>query len=105
MPVAIAAARMIRNRIRRFFMVVHFHSTPDLPSRQRHWFRSGLPVSDFHLQRSPWRPRQFRALARLLPLIRDSLVEQYVTCGKPCCRCRRGQVKHRSLIHLLSVKS
>ncbi len=43
--------------------------------------------------------QQFRALARLLPLLRGSLVEQYVSCGKPRCRCRRGQ-KHGPLYYL-----
>jgi hypothetical protein len=43
--------------------------------------------------------RQFQALARLLPMVSGSLVEQYVTCGKPRCRCTRGQ-KHGPLYYL-----
>jgi hypothetical protein len=43
--------------------------------------------------------QQFRALARLLPMVAGSLVEQYVTCGKPRCRCTRGQ-KHGPLYYL-----
>jgi hypothetical protein len=43
--------------------------------------------------------RQLQALARLLPMVSGSLVEQYVTCGKPRCRCTRGQ-KHGPLYYL-----
>ena len=43
--------------------------------------------------------QQFQALARLLPMVAGSLVGQYVTCGKPGCRCRRGQ-KHGPLYYL-----
>ncbi len=43
--------------------------------------------------------QQFQALARLLPMVAGSLVEQYVTCGKPRCRCARGQ-KHGPLYYL-----
>lgn len=43
--------------------------------------------------------RQFRARAQLLPMMAGSLVEQYVTCGKPGCRCTRGQ-KHGPLYYL-----
>lgn len=42
---------------------------------------------------------QFQALARLLPMLAGSLVGQYVTCGKPRCRCNRGQ-KHGPLYYL-----
>ena len=42
---------------------------------------------------------QFQALVRLLPMVSGSLVEQYVTCGKPSCRCARGQ-KHGPLYYL-----
>ncbi len=41
-------------------------------------------------------------LRRLLhdhPVIAGSLVEQYVTCGKPACRCARGD-KHGPLSYL-----
>ena len=51
-------------------------------------------------QRQPQEVRQqFRALTRFLPMVAGSLVEQYVTCGKPRCRCRRGQ-KHGPLYYL-----
>jgi hypothetical protein len=43
--------------------------------------------------------RQLRAGARLLPMMAGSLVEQYVSCGKPGCRCTRGQ-KHGPLYYL-----
>jgi hypothetical protein len=43
--------------------------------------------------------QHFQALARLLPMMAGSLVEQYVTCGKPRCRCTRGQ-KHGPLYYL-----
>ena len=49
-----------------------------------------------------WLPKarqQFQALARLLPMVAGSLVEQYVSCGKPRCRCQRGQ-KHGPLYYL-----
>ncbi len=36
---------------------------------------------------------------RLPPMLAGSLVEQYVTCGKPNCRCSRGQ-KHGPLYYL-----
>jgi hypothetical protein len=42
---------------------------------------------------------QFQALVRLFPMVSGSLVEQYVTCGKPNCRCARGQ-KHGPLYYL-----
>jgi len=42
---------------------------------------------------------QFQALARLLPMVSGSLVEQSVTCGKSGCRCARGQ-KHGPLYYL-----
>jgi hypothetical protein len=43
--------------------------------------------------------RHLQVLARLLPMVAGSLVEQYVTCGKPHCRCTRGQ-KHGPLYYL-----
>ena len=43
--------------------------------------------------------QHFQALARLLPMLAGSLVGQYVTCGKPRCRCTRGQ-KHGPLYYL-----
>jgi hypothetical protein len=43
--------------------------------------------------------QQFQVLARLLPMVSGSLVEQYVTCGKAGCRCARGQ-KHGPLYYL-----
>ncbi|HEX2714470.1 MAG TPA: DUF6788 family protein, partial [Candidatus Acidoferrales bacterium] len=49
--------------------------------------------------RAPKVGRQLQALARLLPMMAGSLVEQYVTCGKPGCRCTRGQ-KHGPLYYL-----
>ena len=49
--------------------------------------------------RAPKVARQVRAWARLLPMMAGSLVEQYVTCGKPRCRCTRGQ-KHGPLYYL-----
>jgi len=53
--------------------------------------------------RPPLRPQevreQFQTLARFLPMMAGSLVEQYVTCGKSGCRCRRGQ-KHGPLYYL-----
>ena len=42
-------------------------------------------------------------LARLAPSLRDilrgSLTERYLTCGKPDCRCARGQ-RHRPVWYL-----
>lgn len=43
--------------------------------------------------------QRFRALARLLPMVAGSLVEQFVSCGKPRCRCTRGH-KHGPLYYL-----
>jgi hypothetical protein len=43
--------------------------------------------------------QHFQALARLLPMVAGSLVGQYVTCGKPRCRCTRGQ-KHGPFYYL-----
>ncbi len=33
------------------------------------------------------------------PMVAGSLVEQYVTCGKPSCRCRQGE-KHGPVYYL-----
>jgi hypothetical protein len=49
--------------------------------------------------RTPKTGRQLQALARLQPMLAGSLVGQYVTCGKPRCRCTRGQ-KHGPLYYL-----
>lgn len=43
--------------------------------------------------------QRFQALARFLPMVAGSLVEQYVTCGKPRCRCTRGH-RHGPLYYL-----
>jgi len=43
--------------------------------------------------------QHFHALAQHLPMVAGSLVGQYVTCGKPRCRCIRGQ-KHGPLYYL-----
>ena len=43
--------------------------------------------------------QRFQALTRFLPMVAGSLVGQYVTCGKPRCRCTRGQ-KHGPLYYL-----
>lgn len=40
-----------------------------------------------------------RSLIRDHPMVTGSLVEQYVTCGKPTCRCARGD-KHGPLSYL-----
>ncbi len=52
-----------------------------------------------HPSRVPKVWQRFQALARLLPMVAGSLVGQYVTCGKPRCRCTRGQ-KHGPLYYL-----
>ncbi len=49
--------------------------------------------------RSQPRPPTVRELARGRPMVMGSLVEQYVTCGKPNCRCARG-AKHGPLYYL-----
>jgi hypothetical protein len=49
--------------------------------------------------RSQPRPQTVRDLARDRPMVAGSLVEQYVTCGKPTCRCARG-AKHGPLYYL-----
>jgi hypothetical protein len=43
--------------------------------------------------------QQLQALAKPFPLLAGSLVKQYVICGKPGCRCLRGQ-KHGPLFYL-----
>ena len=43
--------------------------------------------------------QQLQALAKSFPLLAGSLVKQYVICGKPGCRCLRGQ-KHGPLYYL-----
>jgi len=43
--------------------------------------------------------QQLLAIFRRLPVLAGSLVKQYVICGKPGCRCQRGQ-KHGPLIYL-----
>ena len=53
------------------------HPTPQRPSRRQ--------------------PRQ--ALFELSSVLAGSLVKQYVICGKPGCRCQRGQ-KHGPLFYL-----
>ena len=40
-----------------------------------------------------------RDLAGDYPMVAGSLVEQYVSCGKPTCRCARG-AKHGPLYYL-----
>jgi len=48
----------------------------------------------------PPRLRQpLQALIELFPILAGSLVKQYVVCGKPGCRCQRGQ-KHGPLHYL-----
>ena len=43
--------------------------------------------------------QQLRSLLRSFPVLAGSLVKQYVVCGKPGCRCQRGQ-KHGPLYYL-----
>jgi hypothetical protein len=43
--------------------------------------------------------QQLRRWLRPFPLLAGSLVKQYVVCGKPGCRCQRGQ-KHGPLYYL-----
>jgi len=43
--------------------------------------------------------QQLRNLLRSFPVLAGSLVKQYVVCGKPGCRCQRGQ-KHGPLYYL-----
>jgi Family of unknown function (DUF6788) len=51
--------------------------------------RALTKLSDLALQ------QRRRGLAKLLPpveeVLRGSLVERYVTCGNPSCKCARGQ--------------
>jgi hypothetical protein len=49
-------------------------------------------------QRRPLR-QQLQAIFQPLPILAGSLVKQYVICGKPGCRCQRGQ-KHGPLFYL-----
>jgi len=49
-------------------------------------------------QRRPFR-QQLQAIFQPLPILAGSLVKQYVICGKPGCRCQRGQ-KHGPLFYL-----
>jgi hypothetical protein len=49
--------------------------------------------------RHPTLRQQLQALAKPFPLLAGSLVKQYVICGKPGCRCLRGQ-KHGPLYYL-----
>jgi len=59
--------------------------------------------------RSSWSDRERAARSRLLQLLHDhdfiagSLVTMRRVCGKPTCRCARGQ-KHESLYLALTVK-
>jgi len=53
-----------------------------------------------HSQSQPRRFRQpLQALIELFPIVAGSLVKQYVLCGKPGCRCQRGE-KHGPLYYL-----
>ncbi len=45
------------------------------------------------------RTQQLRSWLRSFPVLAGSLVKQYVVCGKPGCRCQRGQ-KHGPLYYL-----
>jgi hypothetical protein len=49
-------------------------------------------------RRSQPRIARIRDLARDRPMVMGSLVEQYVTCGKPTCRCAGG-AKHGPLYY------
>jgi len=49
-------------------------------------------------QRHPLR-QPLQAIFQPLPILAGSLVKQYVNCGKPGCRCQRGQ-KHGPLFYL-----
>ena len=51
-----------------------------------------------HLSR-PAFSQQLHSLLRSFPVLAGSLVKQYVVCGKPGCRCQRGQ-KHGPLYYL-----
>jgi len=51
-----------------------------------------------HLSRLSFTQR-LRSLMRSFPVLAGSLVKQYVVCGKPGCRCQRGQ-KHGPLYYL-----
>lgn len=44
-------------------------------------------------------PAPLRKVLESLPVVGGSLVKQYVVCGKPGCRCERGQ-KHGPLYYL-----
>jgi len=58
----------------------------------------GEPMSQRSARPFPERDARSR-LAQLItqqPFLRGSLVEQSRSCGKPTCRCQRGQL-HRSL--------
>jgi hypothetical protein len=43
--------------------------------------------------------QQLRSLLRSFPVLAGSLVKQCVVCGKPGCRCQRGQ-RHGPLYYL-----
>ena len=49
--------------------------------------------------RRPTFTQQLRGLLRSLPVLAGSLVKQYVVCGKPGCRCQRGE-RHGPLHYL-----
>jgi len=51
-----------------------------------------------HLSRLSF-TQQLRGLLQSFPVLAGSLVKQYVVCGKPGCRCQRGQ-KHGPLYYL-----
>ena len=56
--------------------------------------------------RSPeWRQARSRAVQILAdqPLIRGSLVLQHRSCGKPYCRCQRGQKRSALYLHTRSA--
>ncbi len=53
-----------------------------------------------HAERQrPTLPPQLQAFVESFPVLAGSLVKQYVVCGKPGCRCLRGQ-KHGPLFYL-----
>jgi hypothetical protein len=59
-----------------------------------------LPRTALSPQERDWRSRLTQVVAGQ-PFLKGSLLERERVCGKPGCRCTRGQ-KHRSLYLVLS---
>jgi hypothetical protein len=60
------------------------------------------PRTSFSVRERAWRSRLTRIVSGQ-PFLRGCLQERYRVCGKPNCRCARGQ-KHRALYLVLSEK-